>query len=252
MNAFPALPSGPGRRWWLAVLAAVVVQFALVLLLAEPAPPPVRSAAREPHVSLGPLPGNELTALLNPTLFVWGGAHSVSAETWRLGGTRGHPPLRYSEPPQFLALAARDLSGIATLLASEPDASAPPAPVRRGPAPTVVTEALGSTTLPGQSTYELTGELADRQLPTASALPALPAADVLAETTVQICVDAAGRLQSSTLLARSGLPAADGLALEFVRALRFAPLPGVALHPVGPVLPLVHGEVVFRWQTVAP
>jgi len=252
VNLAPAQPAHPGRRWWLAVVAVVLAQAGLVFLLAERASPQVRSTDREPRVTLSASAGGELAALLDPTLFVWGGARSTAAAVGHAGGPPVQHPPRYTEPPRYLALAAGDLSGIAALLATEPGAAGQPPAPRQAPAPTPTADVLAATALPTNSTCELTGELAARRLPDATPLPPLAYGDVLADTVVQVRVDAAGRVQACTLLARSGLAAADDLALEAVRRFRFAALPGVVRYPAGPLAPLASGEVVFRWRTVAP
>lgn len=240
------------RGWWLAVAGVVAAQVILVLLLADRAPLRVRSHAGEPRVVLAGRVGGELAALTDPTLHVWGGEAGFSAAAWRPTGARVHRPPRYTEPPRFLALAVEDLTGVDAMLASEPGTAAPPPPARVPPAPTPTPDVLAATSLPKASTFELTGALATRWQPATPLLPSQPCADVLAATVVQLRVDAAGRVQSCTLLARSGLPAADVLALELSRQFRFAPLPGAAPLAPAPVQPVTTGEAVFHWHTIAP
>ena len=252
MNSALDQPARISRRWWLAVGAAALVQVALVLGLAERAPLPVRTIHREPRVTLASETAGELAALSDPTLFVWGGTPGFSAAAWRSSPVPVHRPPRYTEPPRYLALAPEDLSGLGALLAAEPGAVGPPPLMRFAPAPRNLPDVLATTTLPAHSTCELTAELASRLEPGMPSLPSQPYADVLADTHVQLRVDTAGRVQSCALLTRSGLPAADALALDTVRTFRFTPLPGSPLYPPAPTPPFATGEAIFRWHTVPP
>lgn len=231
---------------------AAVVQLALVLLLAERGPVRARTTEREPRVTLSGNIGGELAALTDPTLHVWGGTAGFSGEAWHPAAAPVRRSPRYTEPPRFLALTAADLTSVETLLAAEPGAGSPPPLPKQSPAPTATPDVLATTSLPAASACEVVGELASRWQSAPMRLPSQPPADLLADTVVQLRVDAAGRVQSCTLLARSGLPAADELALRHSRDFRFAPVPGARPLSPAPATPLTTGEAVFHWQIVPP
>lgn len=239
------------RRWWTFVVVLCLAQLAVVMWLAEPGPRPVVATPREPRVLLAAEGDDQVLALLNPTLFAWGGADAFAGEALTGANPPARRPPRYTEPLRWMALAPDDLTGIATVLAIPTEA--PSQLAQRGlPAPTTVPDVLGTTTLRRESICVLADELAQRRMPDPLTLPAIPHADVLGETVVQLTLDAAGELRSVVLLESSGLAAADVLALETARRMRFAPLPGTPRLPLTPVPPLITGEAVFRWHTVPP
>jgi hypothetical protein len=79
-------------------------------------------------------------------------------------------------------------------------------------------------------------------------LPSWPYADVIAPSCVQVLVNAAGEVVSTTLLpldnrseAASRYDAADQRALDLARTARFAPAPRLTI-----------GRLIFNWHTVPP
>ena len=89
------------------------------------------------------------------------------------------------------------------------------------------------------STLQVVGELAQRQLPSAICLTNWPYADVLAPCVVQALVDTAGNVVSTVILSPSGYDAADQRALELARTLRFTSSPQPTI-----------GQIIFNWHTV--
>jgi TonB family protein len=235
--------TSPLRRWTvLASGAAVGLQFALVFWLGDKAPVTPRRAAHEPRLLLAPAWAGDLSELDNPTLFAWSGPHGFSGQAAGRP-TPGYQPFQWTEPPRFLELDPKQLSG-------QP-AGEPPSRLTvrldllpgRGATMVLPTHALAGSTLPTRSTVRLEGELADRPLLTPMAPPPQSLNDVLPDTRVRAVVDAPGRVQSVTLLGACGVAEADAQALELTRAARFAPLaPGTASA-------LQTGVLVFQWHT---
>jgi TonB family protein len=143
----------------------------------------------------------------------------------------------WSEPPRWLT---QDISGLGASFASVPGLAAwPSPPVAERPAPAYAG-------LPWQTNSSFTNShlrveaLAGRPLLSEFSLPKWPFGDVLAPSTVQVLVSTQGTVMSATLLAGSGLAAADQRALELARSARFAPAPTAGL---------AWGRLVFEWHT---
>jgi TonB family protein len=101
-----------------------------------------------------------------------------------------------------------------------------PAPRPRLPDPVfVVVEA------PTSSVIQLRGELARRQLLTEQVLSPVASADMLGNSVVQVLVDDAGRVISTTLSKSSGDTKADQLALDLARRSLFDPVGRVPVQP---------------------
>jgi TonB family protein len=94
------------------------------------------------------------------------------------------------------------------------------------------------------------GALAGRRLVEPISGKPWPGSELLANTIVQLLVDANGRPVSATLLASSGVPEADRFALEGAQKLRFAPLPNKSEGPPSAPGNMSLGRIVFQWQTV--
>jgi TonB family protein len=148
------------------------------------------------------------------------------------------PSFRWTEPPRWLPLAADGLGAAFGEFVQTNFFAGHPLDFK--PAPELSAPALPAEPAPAQnSTLQVEGELAQRQLPSEISLTNWPYADVLAPCVVQAFVDTAGNVVSTVILSPSGYDAADERALEIARALRFAP----ASQPV-------IGKIIFNWHTV--
>ena len=137
------------------------------------------------------------------------------------------PSFRWTEPPRWLPLPADEL-GAAFARFMQTNSSGGHSfdfkPVAELSTPTLPVEPA-----PVQnSTMQIEGELAQRQLPAEISLTNWPYAAVLAPCVVQVLVDAAGNVVSTVVLPPERLrcrrsTTADQRALEIARALRFTP-----------------------------
>lgn len=243
----PALElAGPkhGEGWtlkrWLAVIALVfVAHVALIVLFGEKKEIVPRAVTNVPTLKLADN-SDELLALNDPTLFALPHQRDFASAVWLKMAAVKQPSFRWTEPPRWLPLSADGLgAAFGQFMQTNFFASHPPdfRPVPELSTPTLPVE----PSLAQNSTMQIEGELAQRQLPTQISLPNWPYADVLVPCVVQVLVDTAGNVVSTVLLTPSGYDAADQSALEIARALRFTPLS----H-------LTFGRIIFNWHTVPP
>ena len=241
MTAALRFGARPSRRWWLAVALVVAGQLAAIFWLGDSTPSKPRQADREPLFALAREPSSAWLEELNPTLFAWSGPHGFSGGAWLRGALPANQPFEWTEPARFLAPDSKQLAH--QTLDAEGRPAHPPmdyAPGRLADVRLPLTAWAGSA-LPNRSSVRVEGDLAGRLLLTPLAPPSQAVNDLLSDTEVRVLVDAAGLVRSATLLASSGLPAADAIALELARPARFAPLRA---------MPWQTGKLVFRWHTV--
>jgi hypothetical protein len=232
---------------WLAVIALVfTTHVALIFLFGAKKEIVPRAVTNVPTLTLANDSG-ELLALNDPTLFALPHQRDFASAVWLKMPAVKQPLFRWTEPPRWMPLAADGLGATfrqfmqTNFFASQPLDFKPVAE-------------LNIPTLPGEpapaqnSTIQIEGELAQRQLPVEISLTNWPYADVLAPCVVQVLVDAAGDVVSAVLLptennleAASHYDAADQRALEIARALRFTPSSR-----------LTFGRIIFNWHTVPP
>jgi hypothetical protein len=240
MNNAAANP--PDEKWsrsrWLAVIALVfATHVALIFLFGEKKEAAPRAVTNVPVLTLANN-ADELLALDDPTLFALPQQRDFAAAAFLNLPPVSQPMNRYTELPRPLPFSADGLGAAfgqfmqTNFIASEPLDFKPVA-------------ALSTPTLPVEpapaqnSTMQIGGELAQRQLPDQINLTNWPLSDVLAPDKVQLLVDAAGNVVSAVLLESSNYIDAEDKALEVARRLRFAPSSG-----------LTFGRVIFNWHTV--
>jgi TonB family protein len=234
-----------GEGWtvsrWLAVITLVfATHITVIFLFGEK-----KEIAPLPGMKLIPtltLANNsdELLALNDPTLFALPHRRDFASAAWLKMPAVKQPVFRWTEPPHPLPLSA-DMLGMvfSHFMQTNFFASEPP---DFKPAPELSTPTLPvEPALAQNSTMQIAGELAQRQLPSQISLTNWPYADVLAPCVVQVLVDAAGNVVSTVLLTPSGYDVADQRALELARALRFTPSSR-----------LTFGRIIFNWHTVPP
>ena len=146
-----------------------------------------------------PAHADELPALNNPTLFALPQQHDfVVAGCLNMPEVKS-APFRWTEPPRWLPLSGDGLgaaygeflqtnffAGHLLDFKPAPELSAPELPLQ--------------TAIAQNSTMQIEGELAQRQLPSEISLTNWPYADVLQPCVVQVLVDAAGNVVSTVIL----------------------------------------------------
>jgi hypothetical protein len=241
----------PGNHWtparWLWIMALVFAgQLAFIFLAGEWKPVVPRIVGPVPALKLAG-GSDPLLALNDPTLF----ARPDPDDFTTVGSMNipGAKPLsfRWTEPPRWLPLTANDLGVVLdrflqTNYPARQVFSLKPAPLFSSPA--VAVEPL----LIQNSTMQLEGELARRQLPSEVTLTNWPYPNVIAPSVVQLLVGPSGNVTSAVLLPPGNgyagtdqYSVADQQALVIARNLRFAPAPREQV-----------GRVTFRWHTVPP
>lgn len=243
-------PAWSARTWWCVVLALFCLQLGLLFWLGSRQPVKPRAAIGAPEWRFAGPTAAEWLALQDPTLFVHGHARGFAGAAWMPVPVPAYQPPESAESPRWLALDARPLGEILRQYVQ-----ANPAMVRMWlsrPAPPLAQPAAGATSAIGTaSAVRVVGDLAGRQMLSKPFLRGWEQADLLTNSVVRVLVDAAGLVVSPVLLASSGRPEADALALEVAREVRFEPLRGGSPPASGG---LCSGELVFEWQTlpVAP
>jgi hypothetical protein len=241
----------PRRRWWFAVALMLALQAMLVFLAEERSLPVPRQPVSAPLIRLSAGAPSELLALYDPTLFALPQREGFSGEAWlkSIPSLEFRPP-DWTEPPRWLQLSADPLGAgfkdflranvsppFPTIVAREPRSSAP--------------ELFPTGPVSTASTLRIEGGLAKRRLLSRPELPAWTNTDVLANSVVQLLVDAQGNTFSAVVLPPgSGLNDADQCALETAKAARFNAVeptgPGRAKNPAAELTP---GRMIFEWQT---
>ena len=236
---------GWSRTRWFTVIALVfATHIALIFLFGEKKEIVPRAVTNVPTLTLANN-SYELLALNDPTLFVLPHQRDFASAVWLKMPVVNQPSFRWTEPPRPLPLSANNLGAMfgqfmqTNFFASRPFDFKPAAELSM---PTLPTEPMRAQ----NSTMQVEGELAQRQLLSEISLTNWPYADVIAPSKVQVLVDAAGNVISTVLLppdngftAANYYDAADQRALEIARALRFAPSSS-----------LTFGRIIFNWHTV--
>jgi hypothetical protein len=248
----PALDEArPGKGWsrtrLLTVIALVAgLQIALIFSFGEKGKILPRAVIDVPMLKLAGNTSAQL-ALDDPTLFVLPSPKDFASACWLKIHSNPAPDFRWTEPPRWLPMSTNGLgNALGQLMHTNFFQNSPFnfAPVAELSTPTVPEEPAPVE----NSTLQIDGELAQRQLPAEISLTNWPYADVIAPSKVQVLVDTAGNVVSTVLLPPdSGFTAADQYekadqrALEIARALRFTRAASPAF-----------GHVIFNWHTVPP
>jgi len=238
------------RRRWGMVALVFAAQLALIFWLGETSPIRPRPAAQALTLRLADNASAELLALRDPTLFVLPHPERHPPPAW----LRAPPPEVHSiawPEPMHPPLLAADQLGTAFNRFTATNNSIPLPPLTK-PKPQPTLPDLASRPIaPGQSTIRLEGALAQRRLITPINLRSWTSRDILANSVVQLLVDADGLPQSVTLLSGSGSRDADKHALDQAGAARFEPL---SRNPIGPTpsptARLSSGRMIFLWHTL--
>lgn len=227
-------------RWLGWVVLVFAAHVALLFIFGTRKPVTPRAPADVPTFTLADR-SSEWLALNDPTLFARPHPRDFSPAAGSQTLLTNQPSFRWPEEQCWLLAPTGELgmvfdqfmqtnrfTGYELRLKPPAAFDVPAIPVAPGFAPT--------------STLRVAGALAPRPLLNPVIPPSIPYADVLNPSIVQVVVDPAGNVVSTTLLPPgSGLDDADQRALELARALRFAPAAGLTL-----------GRVIFNWHIVPP
>jgi hypothetical protein len=234
-------------RWLVFIALIFTAHLVLIFILGEKKHIVPHATINVPTLKLSNI-ANELLALNDPTLFALPHQDNLAAASCLKMPDIPPPSFRWTEPPQPLKSPSAEDLGAAFGQFMETNFSAS-LPLNFKPVPELSTPALPiEPALPQDSTMQIEGELAQRQLPSEISLTNWPYADVIAPSRVQVLVDTYGNVVSTILLPPENgfstadfYDAADQRALEIARALRFTP----ASH-------LTIGQITFNWHTVPP
>jgi hypothetical protein len=230
------------RRWWTLIVLVFAAHVGLIFALGDRKPVTPRPPAPSPTLRLA-AESDELLALNDPTLFALPHRKSFAGPAWLRIPDVKFQPFRWTEPPRLLALPVEKLGAtfaqfMQTNLLAWFELEIKPAPELSMP----VTPEVGPM-IAARSTLRMADGLANRRLLNPPKLESWGASDLLTNSVVQVLVNAAGNVISSTLLAGSGSPKADKFSLDFARMARFEPLRNGAAK-------LSVGTMIFEWHTV--
>jgi hypothetical protein len=233
-------------RWLLLIAFVFATHVALIFLFGEKKETVPLPATNVPTLTLANN-SDVLLALNDPTLFALPHQRDFASAILPKTLAVKPPEFRYTEMPQPLPFSADGLgAAFGQLMPTNFFASQP---LDFKVMPELNTPALPfEPALAQNSTMQIEGELARRQLPAEISLTNWPYVDVIAPSKVQVLVDAAGNVISTVLLppdngftAADYYDAANQRALEIARALRFTPSSNLAF-----------GRIIFNWHTVPP
>jgi TonB family protein len=244
MNDAPAIRLADSKRsegWpqkkWLTVVAIIfAAHVAIIFAFGEKKQIVPRPVKNVPSLKLAD-DSDELLALEDPTLFALPHLQGFAGPAWLQPPRVQFHRQDWTEQPRWLPLHAENLGATfqqfmqtnffaAHSLDFKPEA-------KSSETPPVEAE------LAQNSTMQIVGELAQRQLIGEINLPSLQYNDVIAPSKVQVLVNAAGDVVSIVLLESSGYKDADDKSLELARAARFAPSSKITL-----------GKLIFNWHTI--
>jgi TonB family protein len=185
-------------------------------------------------------------ALADPMLFALPESRGFAGGAWRVASRPQVPATGWREPQRWLPAQSNWFGATAF------DGRVLPAsrPLVEKPAPSPSGIRVARLPLADRSRLELDPVLAQRGLAVPVELPAVTHSNLLAATSVQVCVQADGAVFSAVILASSGWKSADDQALALALAARFQPLRrggGMEFVPAR-----TWGRMVFRWYTEEP
>ncbi len=243
----------PRRRWWGMVILIFAAQVGLIFWLGDSAPIKPSPALPAPQIRVAHGAVEELLAFEDPTLFALPHRYGFSGLAW-LGDPS--PPTNFftwTEGPRWLPPVVPQPGAVFGRGSQTSDWNAARifdrAEMRDAEINTA--ELAGRTT---QSILRVEGDLKGRRLLTPMVLTPQPGTELLANSEVQVVVNAAGQLESvPVLLAKSGNPEADLEALRLAGTARFERVSsdGPGKGASGDARDkLTWGRLVFEWCTV--
>jgi hypothetical protein len=245
------------QRWFLLVLVIFGLHLAALWLVSERTGQvrlrtEPRAMARWQTSPAGAQKLLDALEVSDPTLFAMVNTGGFSGAAWLQPPPPTYRASEWTDAQRWLAQPVQTLGEAFQHFAT--NQRAPLFEPARKPEAPVPTLAVRQPVLRERSRLIVEGSLVQRPLVQSPPLRSWPAADVLADTRVQVLVDADGLIFSPRLLSPGGVQdpmqrAADQHAIELTRALRFAPAPG---RPTTSSAPPEPGTLVFQWHTTAP
>jgi TonB family protein len=237
-------------QWAEMVVLIFVVQLGLIFWLGSPVPIRPRPAAAALTLHLATPASAELRALYDPTLFTLPHPQGFSGPAWQQVTQQEFHPFEWPAPTNRLPLAFDRLGAIFSRLIESNQFGALQLPLQPEASPTLP-DLPPLSLMADQSVVQLEDGLARRRLLAPLHLRSCTNADILADSVVQVVVDAEGLPVWVTLLSGSGSADADQFALEQARAARFDPLSrNPAESNLNPLSRLTWGRMSFRWHTI--
>jgi TonB family protein len=233
-------------KLWIGIVFVFGLQLGLILWFGERTPIRPRPAAAASDLRLVGKGWSEWLEMLDPTIFALPHAEGFSGAGWLIPPTEEIRPFAWSEPPRWLNLSVARLG--LSVGQSYGTTTFDPVPPPARPEPSLsLAQSSATDDFPAVSSARLEGDLVNRRLLRTLDLPSWPYTDLVSNSVVQLLVDADGVPISVALLERSGLEAADKLALKEARNAAFEPLPRGEDPSVNN---LAWGMIVFQWHTV--
>ncbi len=245
------------RRWSLFVLAVLALHLgALWMVSARTGEVCPRTAAGAiARWQTSPASAQKLLDALevsDPTLFAMVNTRGFSGAAWLQPSPPAYRASEWTDTPRSLTQPTQALGGAFQRYATND--RAPLFEPARKPAAPVPVLTLRQPVLRERSRLLLEGPVANRALVQSPPLRSWPSPEVLADTRVQVLVNADGLIFSPRLLSPGGVQdplqrVVDQHAIELTRALRFAATP--VREPVSPAPP-EQGILIFQWHTTEP
>ena len=233
-------------RWIILVLLVFLVHLGLIFAFGNYKEPPPRIARPAEAFNLIDIPDDSL-ALTDPTLFALPNIDDAASRAWLKTPEIAFAPYRWTEPPRLLPLRPAELGNAGGWFVSTNAF----ARVRFAEKPAPESSLAGSfapiTPSATNSTFRITGALAQRAWLNAPALLSWTNIDLLTNTVVQALVQPDGSVFSATLLVPPGPGTNEQHAAEYALALirnaQFATIrePGMMM-----------GNLIFEWHVLPP
>lgn len=261
ITAYSELRAWSPRRWVGVTVVTLAIQLGFIFWLGDRQPVRPRKPLAAPAFRLTGGTQDEWLALTDPTLFALPHARVFSGPAWLETSPLHSSPFEWSENPRWLGLPVQLLgASFAQLVATDPSLEWQAIEI---PEPQLLLPEIHHVPLLSNSTLRLAGGLSQRRLLSQPQLPSWPPralnpadTDILANTVLQVLVDAEGLPVSLTLMAASGYAPADDLAISLATRFQFEPLqtrsPVPPASSPGALVGLCLGQVVFEWQTLGP
>ncbi|PAW86094.1 MAG: hypothetical protein B9S33_08785 [Pedosphaera sp. Tous-C6FEB] len=241
------------QRWVLLVLVLLGLQLAALWLVSERAGQvrlrtEPRTLARWQTSPTGAQKLLDALEVSDPTLFAAVHAGGFSGAAWLQPPPPTYRLSEWTDAQRWLPQPTQTLGEAYQRFAT--NQRAPHFEATRKPGAPVPTLAVHQPVLRERSRLVVEGSITRRALAKSPPLRSWPVPDVLADTRVEVLVDADGLIFSPRLISSGGVQdptqcAADQHALELTRALRFAPS---SSRPASPE----SGTLIFQWHTIAP
>ena len=242
-------------RWASVILVIIATQIILATRFSSRSVVTHRQIA-ESRASLlvdQPAPGTQLAeaiAIQDPTTFALVNPHGFSGEAWLNIPPFEHRLADWMSPPYWLKPTTNGLGAAFTQFIRSNHVNALTLTLAERAAPPAFLLPLVSSLVPTQSTLRVDGDLAHRLLLSPIKLPGFAHHDLLSNSVVRVMVNRSGRVLSHALLASSGSPDADELALDLSRNARFQSLRTNDNGAVRNLSSLSWGNLIFKWVTL--